>query len=339
MNAIPVTVSAAVLPVSRPQKVALLLLLLDPSTASALLRRFDAGERDVIAAAAETLPSLDTEQLSAIVEEFERDIARGVGPLATGADLKRLIGDIASDAPGRLEPQLVGSAHEPIWPSLAKLKAETLAKYLAGQHPQVSAFILSHLDPVQNADILKLFRAQIRNDVVCRMLTQREPSADVQTVVEKAVREDLIAARQEDEGAHDGIAKVLNQLEKAHSAEVIAQLAQTRPKDAARLKKLLFSFEDVAVLSAKALSLVVDRIPVERLILALNGTDQSFQDMLIGAMSPRARRVAQSELQAMTNIAQGDVVHARRMVVDIVLKLSGEGLITIGEGNVEGASE
>ncbi len=339
MSAIPVTVAASGQPLSRRQKVALLLLLLDNSMATSLLRRLDASERGLIAVAAEGLPSLDTDQLSAIVEEFERDISRGVGPMATGEDLKRLIGNVSSDAPAPPEPQTVLPADEPVWPQLAKLKVGVLANYLSGQHPQVCAFVLARLDPGQNADILRLFPASTRNDVVCRMLTQRDPVADVKAVVENALREDLIAAKQEDEGAHDGIAKVLNQLEKAHASEVIAQLALTRPKDAARLKKLLFSFEDVAVLIPSALSLVIDRIPVERLVLALNGTDQVFQDVLIGAMSPRARRVAQSELQAMANIAQADVVQARRMVVDTVLKLSAEGLIVIGGSDGEGDTD
>lgn len=325
------TVSAATRAVSRRDKVSLLLLALDRAAAVDLMMRLDAGERDILAASADALPSFDETALLAIVEEFERDFSRGARPLGTKADLESLLGDVASAGSPIPNDPIDTVVQEPIWPQLAKLKIELLASHIAKQHPQVIAFTLSNLEPALTANVLKSFTPDVRSDLVCRMLAQKPPSPEACALVEGALRELLAIAKETGQAAHGSVAKVLNQLDKAETSEVIARIAELRPEDAASLKKLLFAFEDLATLDAKALALVVDRVPVERLVLALNGSTQQIQAAVIGAMSPRAQRVAQSELQNAANAVPGDVVAARRIVVDAVLKLSAEGLIAIGD--------
>jgi flagellar motor switch protein FliG len=82
-------------------------------------------------------------------------------------------------------------------------------------------------------------------------------------------------------------------------------------------------------LPARGLTAVMDGIPVERTVLALQGADAELQTKVLSALAPRARRMAEAELQNPANVAARDIVDARRTIVETVLRLASEGLIDI----------
>jgi flagellar motor switch protein FliG len=114
-------------------------------------------------------------------------------------------------------------------------------------------------------------------------------------------------------------------------------LASIKPKDAEAIRKMLFKFEDLLRLPARALTILMDGIPVERTVLALQGADPEFQNKVLSALSPRARRMAEAELQSPANVPQRDIADARRGMVDSVLRLAAEGTIDITSLSAEAA--
>lgn len=109
-----------------------------------------------------------------------------------------------------------------------------------------------------------------------------------------------------------------------------------KPKDAEAIRKMLFKFEDLLRL-ARALTVLMDGIPVERTVLALQGADAELQSKVLSALSPRARRMAEAELQSPANVPARDIADARRAMVDSVLRLSAEGAIDISSTSIETA--
>jgi flagellar motor switch protein FliG len=77
------------------------------------------------------------------------------------------------------------------------------------------------------------------------------------------------------------------------------------------------------------MTVLMDGIPVERTVIALQGAPADLRDKVLAALSPRARRMAEAELQGPVNVAQRDIAEARRAIVDSVLRLSAEGTIEI----------
>jgi flagellar motor switch protein FliG len=82
-------------------------------------------------------------------------------------------------------------------------------------------------------------------------------------------------------------------------------------------------------LAPRAMTILMDGIPVERTVIALQGSDAELQDKVLAALSPRARRMAEAELQSPANVAARDIADARRAIVDSVLRLSAEGTIEV----------
>jgi flagellar motor switch protein FliG len=153
-------------------------------------------------------------------------------------------------------------------------------------------------------------------------------------LLERTLHEDLLlnVARNTGADTHSKIADIINKLERDQIEDVLQSLAEERPKDAETLRGLLFTFEDIAKLSQRARTTVFDRIPADRVVMALKGTDPMFRDMILSSMGARARRMVENELQTGGPAQQRDVLKARRAIADIVLEMAERNEIEINAG-------
>ncbi len=110
---------------------------------------------------------------------------------------------------------------------------------------------------------------------------------------------------------------------------MLQSLAEVRPDDAKALKSLLFAFEDLADLPPSARTAIFDQVPIERLVLALKGTDAVFQAAILSALASRSRRMVEAELQSNGNAPARDIAEARRAIVATVLKMIAKGDIQL----------
>jgi flagellar motor switch protein FliG len=150
---------------------------------------------------------------------------------------------------------------------------------------------------------------------------------DAASAVERVFAEDLLSKSHN--AAHAGIADILNRLERVQSEEMLKSLAEVRPDDARTLKSMLFSFVEVARLPERARTLLLDQVPIERLVMALRGTDAAFQATILSSLAARSRRMVEAELQGGGNAPDREVAAARRAIVDIVLKMMAKGEIVM----------
>ena len=126
-----------------------------------------------------------------------------------------------------------------------------------------------------------------------------------------------------------GIADILNRLDKSQSEEVLKSLAEIRPEEAKAIKGMLFTFDDVAKLPQQARTAVFDQVPIERLVIALKGTEPDFQAAILSSLASRSRRMVEAELQGGSTPSQRELAEARRAIVDTVLKMIAKGDIQV----------
>src|SRR6202034_1022087 len=58
--------------------------------------------------------------------------------------------------------------------SLKWMEAKAVAQIISGEHPQIAAIVLSHLEPEQSASILPLLTEDMRTEVLMRIATLNE---------------------------------------------------------------------------------------------------------------------------------------------------------------------
>lgn len=317
---------------SGAEKVAVLLLALGKPRAAKVLKRFDPEDLKILTQLAGDLAPIDASDLEGLVEEFAQKFSSGINFVGTEREVKNMLSDVmGEDLAGVMsdEQEEPGEAPERIWDKIARIKDETLRAYLGKEHPQTAAMILSRIEPGLAAKIVASFPAQQRNALLIRMLGIKKVADDAARAVELAIAEDLLA--KSSSGSHAGIADILNRLDKTQSDDLLKNLAEVRPDDAKTLKGMMFTFVELVNLPAKARTLLLDQVPIERLVAALTGTDSAFQGAILSSLAARSRRMVEAELQGGGSANERDVADARRAIVDTVLKMMAKGEIAMPE--------
>jgi flagellar motor switch protein FliG len=317
---------------SGAEKVAVLLLALGKPRAAKVLKRFDPEDLKILTQLAGDLAPIDASDLEGLVEEFAQKFSSGINFVGSEREVKNMLSDVmGEDLAGVMsdEQEEPGEAPERIWDKIARIKDETLRAYIGKEHPQTAAMILSRIEPGLAAKIVASFPAQQRNALLIRMLGIKKVADDAARAVELAIAEDLLA--KSSSGSHAGIADILNRLDKTQSDDLLKNLAEVRPDDAKTLKGMMFTFVELVNLPAKARTLLLDQVPIERLVAALTGTDSAFQGAILSSLAARSRRMVEAELQGGGSANERDVAEARRAIVDTVLKMMAKGEIAMPE--------
>ena len=107
-------------------------------------------------------------------------------------------------------------------------------------------------------------------------------------------------------------------------------IGESRPKDAAILKTMLFSFNDLPRLHERARALLFDRASIDIVVMALRGTDADFRNAVLSSMPSRGRRLVEGELNSGASRPARDVAKARKAIADIVLGMAARNEIELG---------
>jgi flagellar motor switch protein FliG len=307
------------------EKAAVLLLAMGKPAAGKLLKHFDPLELRKITLSAAELGAVQTSVLEALVEEFCAHFSTGVDLLGNAGEAEQLLtGAFPPEQVADILSDVLGSSHSGMWEKLVDIPEDVFAAYLLKEHPQSAAFILSKVNTNFAARITAQLPRDFRNQLMRRMLVLEPVDETALRSIEGVLQEDLLASagRLTSANPHSRMAEILNKLEPDQAEDVVESLAATRPKEAEMLRRLLFSFDDMLKLSAKARAIVFDRIPTERVVLALRGTDPTFRDAVLSSLTSRARRLVESELDAGGDVPAREVAKARRMIADLVLELA-----------------
>ncbi|TGS55494.1 flagellar motor switch protein FliG, partial [Mesorhizobium sp. M3A.F.Ca.ET.201.01.1.1] len=83
----------------------------------------------------------------------------------------------------------------PIWPDLEKLEPTRLGTFLAGEHPQTSAMVLSKLAPQTAANVLLTMEKPIRSQIIRRMVTMANIPDTATRIVENQLRASVLSQK------------------------------------------------------------------------------------------------------------------------------------------------
>jgi flagellar motor switch protein FliG len=324
---------------SRATKAAIILLAMGGSLGSRLLKEFAPGEIKSFATSASAISEVDPAHLDALVGEFSREMARPA-PLKGGDENARAV------LSGALTPEEVDKAFgrsadgfKPVWNQFAAGSENTLSPYLLDEHPQTVAFILTQLDPALAARIIAILPRELRDGAARRLLKMQAVTEAVSRKAQDCLRKDLLTDADtglEKEG-RARMAALLNRMDKPEVDAMLDSLRKERPAEAAALRRMLFSFDDIPRLEQKYRLILFDKVQTEQVMFALRGADAELKEIVLSSMGARARRMIESELSNASIEVTKDVVAARQAVAALALQLAASGDIVITDPDAEQA--
>jgi flagellar motor switch protein FliG len=212
-----------------------------------------------------------------------------------------------------------------------------LANYLKNEYPQTVAVVLSKVKPDHAARVLSLLPDSFAMEVVMRMLRMESIQRDVLDGVERTLRSEFMSnlARSTRRDAHEMMADIFNNLDRASESRFIVALEERSREAAEKIKALMFTFDDLQRLTAPAMQVLLRSVDKEKLPLALKGASEKLRDMFFKSLSERAGKMLQDDIDSLGPVKLRDVDDAQAAIVLVAKELAASGDIEIGAGKDE----
>ena len=219
--------------------------------------------------------------------------------------------------------------------SLKWMDPLSVAALLRGEHPQIIAAILVHLEYEQSAAVLKQFTERQRSEVMLRVATLE----GIQPIALKDLNEVLFKVlaggdkiRKTSLGGVKTAAEIINLLGSNIESSVLESIGSHDPELAQKIMDKMFVFEHMVKLDDRSIQIVLREVASETLIVALKGASSELMDKFLNNMSKRASASLREDLEARGPLRLSEVEEQQKEIIKIVRRLADEGQVVIGGG-------
>jgi flagellar motor switch protein FliG len=323
---------------STTEKAALILLSLGKAPAAMVLQNLNENEVKRLSRAFMSVSEVDRETQLIIAQEFRQMIRAGEKMLVDGRDFAKSVIEGAfgeAEGAGMLD-YISGARKEPLSQILSDIPEKILNGFVAAEHPQTVAFLLSKMNPDQAARVLQNMNEETQRDVLIRIAklnnVKGEIIDEVRDVLSATMRVSGITEEEEEIGGPKSAAEILNFVDRNNEERIVAEIEQIYPELAVNIKNLMFTFDDIKKIDDRGIQTILKDVPRDQLVLALKTASEELRTILFRNVSQRAAAMIQDDLSALGPTKLKDVEKAQQGIVDIVRRLESEGKIAIGGG-------
>ncbi len=333
-------------PLSQAEKAAAVLLAMGKGVAGKLLKYFTQAELQTIIASAQRLRAIPPDELLLLVNEFEDLFTEGTGLMDNAAAIEAILeeGLTPEEVDGLLGRRTAFQAYESsIWDRLQDADPAFVAKFLSREHPQTMAYILSMLPSSFGAKVLLQLPESRRADIMNRTVNMKDVSTKAAQIIEKRVVEliEAIDAERNSQGSAK-VAELMNELDKPQVDTLLTSLETISKEAVNKVRPKIFLFEDLLHMPQRSRVMLLNDIAADILTMALRGASTEIKEGVLAAISPRQRRMIESDLAVPTAaLNPREVAIARRAVAQEAIRLAAAGQILLKEpeegGDVQAA--
>ena len=317
------------------QRAAILLMSLGEQDAANVLKQLDAREVQKLGIAMAELKEVSREQMTAVLDKFI-GVADAKANIAGGS--QDFVRRVLTQAVGKQKTDMLldrvstGQTGQGI-ESLKWMESKAVAQIISGEHPQIAAIVLSHLEPGQSATILPLLSEDMRTEVLMRIATLNEVPQSALTELDQLVEKQANAtpsAPLRRIGGARTVANILNAMERDKSGEELGKIEKADGQMHQQIKDLLFIFDNLLDVDDRGIQSLLREVGSDTLAVALRGAEPEVQEKILKNMSKRAAEILKDDMEARGPVKLTDVEAAQKEIVVIAQRLAEEGTISLG---------
>ncbi|MGH9087665.1 MAG: flagellar motor switch protein FliG [Acidimicrobiales bacterium] len=320
-----------------PQRAAVVLAQLGDERAHAVLDRLSEGDVVRLMAEVAQLSNLDADDVTKVVAAFGDEVLLEGAVRQGGIDTARrwLCERLGPGRASVVLPQLeMMMAPEPL-DFLDQVDPAALVRFLADEHPQTVAVVVSKLPRASAAQVLDHFDNDLATDVLRRLATMTTvPHAVIQQVAEH-LRDHLsmLGIGGTKVGGVAYVASVLTNV--AHGADqaILARMERSDPELALAIRNEMFLYDDVLALDEATLQVVLRSATLREVALALKTATPEVLEKFRRNMSARAAEDLAEEINGLGPQRKSDIEAAQSSLVRLVLELTDADVISLGRAD------
>ncbi|MEL6197144.1 MAG: FliG C-terminal domain-containing protein, partial [Pseudomonadota bacterium] len=322
----------------RAQKAAIVVAALGPDAAGPLLETLDEGSLRNFTAAMARLRRVDHEVVRHVIAEFldairqQDSIVRGglgkarevLEPYVAEGLLSRLLDDVDSPSASN------------VWKKLGKVSEEALAEFLAREHPQTAAVIISKLSSEHAGKVLNRFEPDRAREVVQGITRTQTLDTAVIEAIGVSVSRDFLATNQHAtprRNPAERVGAIMNFVSNETRDAVLGHFEEHQPDFAEEIRRKMFTFEDIPKrLAPRDMALLVREADRDELLRALRyAADQGSPavDFIFSGISSRIADQLRIEMAEIEKPRRKEGEDAQTAVVGAVRALEARGEIKL----------
>lgn len=319
------------------EKAAILLMALGPEVSSAVLKQLSEKDIEKITYQIANIQVVDNETRAAVIQEFLQMSEAQQYLLHGGIEyareiLERTVGPAKAN---ELIKKLTESSKIRPFSLIRKADPRQLVNFIANEHPQTIALILSYLLPDQAAMVLSSLPEDMQAEIAKRIALMERTSPEIVREVESVLDKRLSSLVDQDYANVGGITTlvdILNRVDRGTEKTILESLEADDSELAEEIRKRMFVFEDIINLDDTSIRRILRDVDSRDLALALKGASQDVSQRIFKNMSQRAAEMLKEDIEYLGPIRLRDVEEAQQRIVQIIRRLDETGEIIIARG-------
>lgn len=319
-----------------PKKAAILLLALGEDAAADVMKNLEEAEIQQVGYYMSRFTDVSPEELDIVLEEFYRNSVmadEGVNISSSPDFVKNaLTKALGADRAKELSDNLRAGEEDAGLEALRYAEPIMISNYIRTEHPQTIALILSYLkNAEQSSAVLRDLPESLQADILYRMAVIESIPPGVISEMNEVLTEEMKTAGSmaTSVGGVEPVAEILNSVDKATETRILSSIEETNPDLAEQIRELMFTFEDMALIDAKQMQLVMKDVDQADMVLALKTASDAVKELIFSSMSSRAAEMVREDLENLGPAKLSDVEAAQQKIIKVVKKLEEAGTIII----------
>ena len=323
------------------QKVAALLILLGPTTASEVLKNItDDDLLEQITLDIASLNKVPTDVLNGILEEFKAIFQASNYISAGGMDYAKELLEKAygNEQAKKILDRLVILMNSNPFQFFNEADPGQLATSFQNENPQLIALIMAYLKPEHSAQVLNYLPPEVQAQVALKIADMDTTNPEILSEIEKIVESKFSSVVVQDfskAGGVEALANILNRADRGTERNVIELLEVQSPQLAEEVRELMFVFEDIVNLEDRAIQRILREVDTKDLAMSLKGTKEDVKEKIFKNMSERAQAMLRDEMEYMGPVRAKEVQEIQSKIVGIIRTLEVAGEIIVARDNNE----
>jgi flagellar motor switch protein FliG len=323
------------------RKAAVLLIQMGKEKASLVMSHLSDSEVEAVSAEIAKLDAVTAAETETVLSEF-RDMMTARAHIAQGGlDFAQslLEQSLGEDRAKSIMDRLNAAAVHMPFQFLHRADPAQLRSFIADEHPQVIALVLSHMTADKASLLLSGLPPEQQAAVAHRIAVMDRTSPDVVRNVEAILERKLSTMLQPAElsrvGGVDPLVNIINRSDRATERQIVEGLESLDPDLADEVKSRMFMFEDIVTLDDKSVQLVLRQVESGDLSVALKGVNDAVRDKITGNLSSRAADNLLEEVELLGAVRLRQVEEAQQAIIRVIRQLEEQGQITVRRGSDE----
>ena len=311
---------------SGKQKAAMLLLSLDPATASELVKGLDAKAMQELAV---EMAYLNAAGLKNNNEGFEiaQQFCSSLESPENGFQIDFFLGELLKASIGEakaltIQTQIESLLHkrDPFIP-IRSAKSQVLATVLNTEHPQAVAVVLSVLPAKKSSEVLGLLDDNLRFSAIGRMTKSESVTPEARLRIAETICKKIEAIASEGSLTEQPLRKVaviLRNLNKDLRDGLVSSINEKDSTAGETVLKLMIIWEDIPLITDRSLQEIMRGLDSRKLALALHKADEKIIKKIKSNISERANEALEEETSLMSSPKKEDIQEARDDIVGML---------------------